>query len=75
MVGGTRLFFAVAIGCAALENKISGWKNVLFGDGHVESRRAKESSFSADATQYINTNPGPDEIQPRWGPSGSPQMW
>jgi prepilin-type N-terminal cleavage/methylation domain-containing protein/prepilin-type processing-associated H-X9-DG protein len=54
---------------------VSGWKNVLFGDGHVESRRAKESSFSADATQFTNPNPGPDVVQPRWGPSGSPQMW
>jgi prepilin-type N-terminal cleavage/methylation domain-containing protein/prepilin-type processing-associated H-X9-DG protein len=56
-------------------SKVSGWKNTLFGDGHVESRRAKESSFSGDASTYINPTPGQDEIQPRWGPGNGPSMW
>jgi prepilin-type N-terminal cleavage/methylation domain-containing protein len=47
---------------------ISGWKNNLYGDGHAESRRPRATSFSADGTTYINPSPGPDEIQPGYGP-------
>jgi prepilin-type N-terminal cleavage/methylation domain-containing protein len=49
-------------------SRITGWKNNLYGDGHADSRRARESSFSADGTQFTATNPGPDEIAPGYGP-------
>ena len=39
--------------------RLSGWKNNLFGDGHAESRRPRVSSFSADGSKYINPNPAP----------------
>jgi prepilin-type N-terminal cleavage/methylation domain-containing protein len=54
---------------------LRGWTNVLCGDGHVESRRATAASFNPDRTSFINTNPSPDEVQPRWGNSTSYQMW
>jgi prepilin-type N-terminal cleavage/methylation domain-containing protein/prepilin-type processing-associated H-X9-DG protein len=56
-------------------SRITGWKNVLFADGHVEARRARESSFSPDGTQFTNASPGADELQPRWGPGNSPSIW
>jgi prepilin-type N-terminal cleavage/methylation domain-containing protein len=56
-------------------NPLRGWTNVLCGDGHVESRRANAASFSPDRTKFINMNPTPDEVQPRWGNSTSYQMW
>jgi prepilin-type processing-associated H-X9-DG protein len=52
-----------------------GWTNVLFADGHVESRKANINSFNADRTKYTNHHPFPDEVQPRWGNSGNYQMW
>jgi prepilin-type N-terminal cleavage/methylation domain-containing protein len=52
-----------------------GWKNNLYGDGHAETRRPRRASFSADGKLYINPNPSPDEIQPRWGNANSYQMW
>lgn len=52
-----------------------GLGNVLFGDGHAESRRPRRSSFSDDGRAYINENPAPDEVQPRWGNANSYQMW
>ena len=51
------------------------WKNNLYGDGHAESRRAKISSFTPDGSAFTNTNPGPDEVQPRWGNASGYQMW
>ena len=57
------------------KNFLNGWKNNLYGDGHAESRRARASSFSADASSFINQNPSPDEIQPRWGNASGYQMW
>jgi hypothetical protein len=48
-------------------SRVSGWKNNLYGDGHAESRRARESSFSFDGTTFTNPAPGPDEIQPGYG--------
>ena len=54
---------------------LQGWKNNLYGDGHAESRFPRRTSFSADAKQFINPNPGPDEVQPRWGNSQAYQMW
>jgi prepilin-type N-terminal cleavage/methylation domain-containing protein len=54
---------------------INGWKNNLYGDGHAESRRARISSFSPDGKSFTNTNPSPDEIQPRWGNASGYQMW
>jgi prepilin-type N-terminal cleavage/methylation domain-containing protein len=53
----------------------AGWKNNLYGDGHAESRRPRRSSFSADGTYFANTDPSPDEIQPRWGNANQYQMW
>jgi prepilin-type processing-associated H-X9-DG protein len=54
---------------------ISGWKNNLYGDGHVESRTPRRASWSADGTSFINPDPNPDELQPRWGNSNAPFMW
>jgi hypothetical protein len=51
------------------------WKNNLYGDGHAESRRPRRASFSPDGRTFINQNPSPDEIQPRWGNANSYQMW
>jgi prepilin-type N-terminal cleavage/methylation domain-containing protein len=53
------------------KGRITGWKNNLYGDGHAASVRAREVSFSADGTQFINANPSPDEIQPGYGPVNS----
>jgi hypothetical protein len=52
-----------------------GWKNNLYGDGHAETKRPRRVSFSADGMSYINQNPDPDEIQPRWGNANAYQMW
>lgn len=54
-----------------------GWTNVLFADGHVESRRANPGSFSGSGTSFAftNTHPSPTEVQPRWGTKGSPEFW
>jgi prepilin-type N-terminal cleavage/methylation domain-containing protein len=57
-----------------------GWKNNLFGDGHVESRRAKIGSFNQQGNTFLYSNPypSPDEVQPGWGgTSGNlvPAMW
>ena len=54
---------------------LHGWKNNLYGDGHAESRKATASSFSPDGTAFINTNPSPYEVQPRWGNASGYQMW
>src|SRR5205823_3348803 len=54
---------------------ISGWKNSLYGDGHAESRPPRTSSWSPDGKSFINPNPNPDELQPRWGNSNAPFMW
>lgn len=56
-------------------NPLRGWTNVLCADGHAESRRANVASFSADLTKFINPNPMPNEVQPRWGNATSYQMW
>jgi prepilin-type N-terminal cleavage/methylation domain-containing protein len=61
-------------------SRITGWKNNLYGDGHAAQRRARESSFSPDGTQFINPNPTPDEIQPGYGPltsqtGGGVMLW
>ena len=56
-------------------NPFRGWTNVLCADGHVVSRKANASSFSADRTQFINSNPSPDEVQPRWGRGDQYEMW
>ena len=53
----------------------AAWKNNLYADGHAESRRPRRSSFSADGKAFINTDPSPDEVQPRWGNANSYQMW
>jgi hypothetical protein len=57
---------------SASSGRVSGWKNNLYGDGHVESRRARISSFSSDGTQfnYLGTFSS-DEIQPGYGPVNS----
>ncbi|HTL29707.1 MAG TPA: prepilin-type N-terminal cleavage/methylation domain-containing protein [Tepidisphaeraceae bacterium] len=55
--------------------KLSGWKNNLYGDGHVDLRRATKSSFDDDGIKFKNPNPSPDEVQPRWGNATSYQMW
>ena len=54
---------------------LNGWKNNLYGDGHAESRRPTRGSFSPDGKSFINPNPSPDEVQPRWGNSNAYQMW
>jgi prepilin-type N-terminal cleavage/methylation domain-containing protein len=54
---------------------LNGWKNNLYGDGHAESRRPRRASFSPDGTAFINPDPGPDEVQPRWGNASGYQMW
>ena len=55
---------------------IQGWKNNLYGDGHAESRFPRRASFSPDGKGFINPNPNPDEIQPRWGnPTSNMSMW
>jgi prepilin-type N-terminal cleavage/methylation domain-containing protein len=54
---------------------ISGWKNNLYGDGHAASRPPRTSSWSQDGKAFINPNPNPDELQPRWGNSKAPFMW
>ena len=51
------------------------WKNNLYGDGRAESRWPRRSSFSADGKQFVNPNPSPDEVQPRWGNANSYQMY
>ena len=58
------------------QNPLSkGWSNVLFGDGHAESRRPRRASFSADGRAFINQEPGPDEVQPRYGNANQYQLW
>jgi prepilin-type processing-associated H-X9-DG protein len=57
------------------KNFLNGWTNVLLADGHVESRHPRASSFSGDHTKYMNTNPSPDEVQPRFGNSGAYSLW
>ena len=54
---------------------ISGWKNNLFGDGHASARMPRTSSWSSDGKSFINPDPNPDELQPRWGNSNAPFMW
>jgi prepilin-type N-terminal cleavage/methylation domain-containing protein len=54
---------------------LQGWKNNLYGDGHAESRFPRRASFTPDGKQFINPNPGPDEVQPRWGNPNQYQMW
>ena len=56
---------------------IQGWKNNLYGDCHAESRFPRRASFSPDGKGFINPNPNPDEIQPRWGnpTAGNVSMW
>jgi prepilin-type N-terminal cleavage/methylation domain-containing protein len=53
---------------------LSGWMNELMGDGHAEQRRPKYSSWGVETGQsqvfgseFINPNPDPNEVQPRWG--------
>ncbi|MEA2707865.1 MAG: hypothetical protein QOF78_466 [Phycisphaerales bacterium] len=53
---------------------LQGWKNNLYGDGHVESRAPRRASFAPDG-KFINPNPGQDEVQPRWGNPTQYQMW
>jgi len=55
--------------------KLSGWKNNLYGDGHVDLRRATRTSFDSEGIHFTNPNPSPDEVQPRWGNATSYQMW
>jgi prepilin-type N-terminal cleavage/methylation domain-containing protein len=62
------------------KNRITGWKNNLYGDGHAASVRARESSFTPDGTQFINPNPSIDEVQPGYGPltsqtGGGVMLW
>jgi prepilin-type N-terminal cleavage/methylation domain-containing protein len=53
---------------------LQGWKNNLYGDGHAESKFPRRASFSAG--KFVNPNPDPDEVQPRWGnPSINLSMW
>jgi prepilin-type processing-associated H-X9-DG protein len=54
---------------------LQGWKNNLYADGHAESRFPRKASFTPDGKQFINPNPGADEIQPRWGNPSQYQMW
>lgn len=57
-------------------NFLAGWTNVLCGDGHAESRRPTQSSFSGDHKSYINPHPSLNEIQPRWeSGAGNYMMW
>jgi prepilin-type processing-associated H-X9-DG protein len=56
-------------------NPLRGWTNVLHADGHVVSKKANATSFSGDRTQFINPNPSPDEVQPRWGRGDQYEMW
>src|SRR5688572_20286036 len=54
---------------------LQGWKNNLYGDGHVESRFPRRGSFDPTG-QFVNPNPDPDEVQPRWGnPTVNLSMW
>jgi prepilin-type N-terminal cleavage/methylation domain-containing protein len=55
----------------------TGWINELFGDGHAESKHPRGPSFNAQGTQYINPEPGPDEVQPGWGngDKNNPIFW
>jgi hypothetical protein len=46
---------------------MAGWINELFGDGHAESRRPRVGSFNQQGNLFINSDPGPDEVQPGWG--------
>src|SRR5262249_8426820 len=57
------------------KNFLNGWCNVLLADGHVESRKPTASSFSADHTKFINMNPSPNEVQPRFGNSNAYSLW
>jgi prepilin-type N-terminal cleavage/methylation domain-containing protein/prepilin-type processing-associated H-X9-DG protein len=59
----------------AKKDFLRGWTNVLFADGHCESRKPTPRSFSADHTTFVNNNPSPDEVQPRWGNANAYQMW
>jgi prepilin-type processing-associated H-X9-DG protein len=59
---------------------MQGWKNNLYGDGHVESRHAKVTSFAPGGNMFLYNNqyPSDDEIRPGWGGSQSnlvPAMW
>jgi hypothetical protein len=55
---------------------IQGWKNNLYGDGHADSRFPRRASFATDGKGFINPNPNPDEVQPRWGnPNVNLSMW
>lgn len=75
----------LAFGFALIHGKgktpFVGWKNNLYGDGHVESRRMKTSSFTSlqgNTYSYSNPYPGEDEIQPGWGGTTGnlvPAMW
>jgi len=53
----------------------TGWKNNLYGDGHAESKRPRQSSFNTAGTQFINLTPSADEVQPRWGNATSAMLW
>jgi prepilin-type processing-associated H-X9-DG protein len=52
-----------------------GWVNVLWADGHADSRKPTRTSFSADKTQFTNPTPSRDEVQPRWGNANAYQMY
>jgi hypothetical protein len=64
---------------------LSGWMNELMGDGHAEQRRPKYSSWGVESgfsqvfgSEFINPNPDPSEVQPRWGntqPTGQTIIW
>jgi prepilin-type N-terminal cleavage/methylation domain-containing protein len=54
------------------KGRLVGWKNNLYGDGHVASVRARSASFSPDGSQYLNyLNADPNELQPGYGPVNS----
>lgn len=54
-----------------------GWTNVLFADGHADSRKPNLAHFDSKGqwTFPPATEISPDEVQPRWGPKAQYEMW
>jgi prepilin-type N-terminal cleavage/methylation domain-containing protein len=57
---------------------LAGWMNELYGDGHADSKRPHYSSWGVETgfstvlgSEFVNPNPDPNEIQPRWGNTSS----
>jgi prepilin-type N-terminal cleavage/methylation domain-containing protein len=56
------------------DKRMSGWKNNLYGDGRVESRRLNPQSWDGTGL-FTNPNPSDDEVRPRWGNGQAFQVW